>query len=416
MAPQYAPSLRSRLAPLLLFIQIGFIFMFYFCIEIDNNINANETPFREFYAEYQDVNVMVIAGFGFLSAFPVRYSFSSCGFNLLVAAVSTQWAIILNGIDSWFYRGKIRVNLKSLVVAEMCALSALISIGALMGKANPVQLVLMGLLEVSGFVLNKWLLQTLLEVPLFHSIMLLHIFGAFFGLTVTWLLYRPASEQPLEKEKLGQKTGLFSFFGTLLLWMFWPSFNSILVDHRLPGRKLSAVCATYLALAVSAVTSAGVSMLSSPQGKVNPVQLQSCIFAVALGISLPVVREPWEAMTIGFLAAAMSSAGYSYLKAYMVLALKCHDTCAVLSTHAVPGLFGWMAHLLLQIRDSDDHTMAIRFAVFHISGLLITIAMSLAMGVITGVILKANLWRPPQDRKCFDDQAYWVFPNLAVRK
>lgn len=55
----------------------------------------------------------------------------------------------------------------SLVVAEMCAASALISVGAMLGKTNPVQLVLIALLEVSGFVLNEWLLQTLLRVSSF---------------------------------------------------------------------------------------------------------------------------------------------------------------------------------------------------------------------------------------------------------
>lgn len=51
----------------------------------------------------------------------------------------------------------------SLVVAEMCAASALISIGSVLGKTNLVQLILITLLEVSGFVLNQWLLQTLLR-------------------------------------------------------------------------------------------------------------------------------------------------------------------------------------------------------------------------------------------------------------
>lgn len=52
----------------------------------------------------------------------------------------------------------------SLVVAEMCTASALISIGTILGKTNPVHLVLIALLEVTGFVLNNWLLQTLLKV------------------------------------------------------------------------------------------------------------------------------------------------------------------------------------------------------------------------------------------------------------
>ncbi|XP_044229960.1 rh blood group, D antigen [Thunnus albacares] len=418
MAPRYAPSLRSRLAPFLLFLQIGFIVIYAFCTEIENNVQKDRTTFSNFYPEFQDVNVMVILGFGFLCTFLVRYGFSGTGFNLLVAVMATQLAIILNGIESWYYRGKIRLDLKSLVVAEMCASSALIAIGTVVGKTNPVHLILIALLEVSGFVLNQWLLQTLLKVRLLNSIMLLHIFGAFFGLTLTWILYRKGSEQQFEKETFDRKTGLFSMLGAVFLWMFWPSFNAVLVDDRIPGRKLGAVCNTYLALAVSAVTAAAVSVLTSPKGKLNPIHMQSCILAggVAVGVSISAVHHPWQAMTIGFTAAVVSTIGFRYLKIHMLLAFQCHDTCAVLSTYGLPGLLGWLAHLILQLIDADNHTMAIRFAVFHISALFITVTLSLLTGIITGLLLKWNFWRPPQDNKCFDDQAFWEFPHLVVRK
>lgn len=49
MARQYAPSLRSRLAPLLLFLQIGFIVIYAFFIEIENNSNVDGTTFSNFY-------------------------------------------------------------------------------------------------------------------------------------------------------------------------------------------------------------------------------------------------------------------------------------------------------------------------------------------------------------------------------
>lgn len=52
----------------------------------------------------------------------------------------------------------------SIIKAELCAVSALISIGSVLGKTNPVQLTLIALLEVTGFALNEWLLQTLLKV------------------------------------------------------------------------------------------------------------------------------------------------------------------------------------------------------------------------------------------------------------
>ncbi|XP_028251059.1 rh blood group, D antigen [Parambassis ranga] len=416
MAPRYAPSLRSRLAPLLLSLQTGFIIIYAFYTEVKNNGTTDRNTLSNFYPEFQDVNVMVILGFGFLCTFLVRYGFSGSGFNLLVAVVATQWAIILNGIESWYYTGKIRVDLKSLVVAEMCTASVLISIGSVLGKINPVHLILIALLEVSGFVVNGWLLQTLLKVQPLTSIMMLHIFGAFFGFMVTWILYREGSEQKFEKEKFDRKTGLFSMLGTVFLWMFWPSFNSVLVDD--PQRKLGVVCSTYLALAVTAVTAAAVSVLCSPKGRLNLIHMLSCIHAggVAVGVAMSVVHYPWEAMIIGFAAALISTFGFHYLKIHMLLAFQCHDTCATLSTHGLPGLLGWLAHLLLQIKDCDDYTTAVRFAVFHICALLLTISTCLSTGLVTGLILKWSFWRPPQNKKCFDDQAYWEFPNLVVRK
>ncbi|XP_008312652.1 rh blood group, D antigen [Cynoglossus semilaevis] len=416
MAPRYAPSLRSRLAPLLLCLQTSFIVLFCFFTEIQKNSNIRGETFSSIYPGFQDVNVMLFLGFGFFFTFPVRYGFSATAFTLLVAVVATQWGIILNGLEP--HRGKIKISLKSLVEAELCTASAMISIAAVQGKTNPVQLVLISLLEVSGFILNKWVLQSLLKVSLLNSIMLLHIFGSFFGLLLTWVFYRKGCELQFEKEKYDQKSGLFSMLGTLFLWMYLPTFNSVLVDDRIPGRKLKAVCSTYLALAVSAVTAASMSSLCHPRGKVNMTQMQQCILAggVAVGVSVSGVQHPWEAMTIGFTAAVIATIGHQYLQTQMLHGFQCHDTCATLSSFGLPGLLGWVAHLLLEIRDCDDQTTAIRFAVFHICSLLITIALSLSTGLITGLLLKLEVCRRPPDNKCFDDQVYWEFPHLAERK
>jgi hypothetical protein len=70
-------------------------------------------------SEFQDVNVMVVAGFGFLGTFLVRYGFSGSGFNLLVAVIATQWSIILNGYESWIQSRRILIDLKRYVVPLM---------------------------------------------------------------------------------------------------------------------------------------------------------------------------------------------------------------------------------------------------------------------------------------------------------
>ncbi|XP_056445998.1 rh blood group, D antigen [Gadus chalcogrammus] len=416
MAPKYAPNLRSRLAPLLLFLQTGFIVICALYAEFDPYAFMFGNTSSKLYSEFQDVNVMVVAGFGFLGTFLVRYGFSGSGFNLLVAVIATQWSIILNGYESWIQSRRILIDMKSLVFAEICTASALISIGTVIGKTNPVQLILIAILEVSGFILNGWLLRTFFEVKPLYCAMQLHTFGAFFGLMLTWVMRRKGSETPFEKEKMDRKTGLFSMFGTLFLWMFWASLNSILVDEG--ERKLRIILSTYLALAVSAVAAAAVSVFTSPRGRINLDHIQKCSLSggVAIGVSMSLVHRPWVAMTIGLAAGVISTLSLRYLKGHMLLAFGCHDTCGVLSVHGLPGLLGWLAHLTLQINHMDDCTTAIRFAVFHICTLLITLSLSMSMGVITGLLVKWSFWRPPQDRKCFDDQAFWEFPKLAKKK
>lgn len=52
----------------------------------------------------------------------------------------------------------------SLVFAEMSAASSLIAMGVVIGKTNPVHLLLMSLMEVTGLILNNWLIYTLVKV------------------------------------------------------------------------------------------------------------------------------------------------------------------------------------------------------------------------------------------------------------
>uniref|UniRef100_A0A3B4CGI4 Ammonium transporter AmtB-like domain-containing protein n=1 Tax=Pygocentrus nattereri TaxID=42514 RepID=A0A3B4CGI4_PYGNA len=418
MAPRYAPSLWSRLPPLAIILQIIFIVLFAFFVEIEDLSKTDEEEFLNSYAVFQDVHVIVFLGFGFLATFLVRYGFSSVGFSMLIAAMAVQWATLLNGFlltsrSSW----TIRIKMKSLVDAEFCACSALVAMGAVHGKTNPVQLLLMSLVEVTGFVINQWLIHSFFKVSKCFTLpstmsraMSLHVFGALFGVMTSWVLYRPENELKHEKEKFSSKSGLFAMLGTLFLWMFWPSFNLALVMNKI------IAYGTYLSLAVSVVTAMAVSVLSSPRGKINLVHVQGSILAGAVAIGAAMTTVPWMDMTIGFCASLFSVLGFRYLKGHVLIAFECHDTCGVLNVHAIPGILGWFAYVVIWLSRANDTTDAIRFAVHNICILLMTVSMSLALGTITGILLKWNLWRPQQDRKCFDDQTFWEFPHLAVRK
>ena len=52
----------------------------------------------------------------------------------------------------------------------------------------------------------------------------IHSFGAYFGLTVSFVLGR--SIKPNTKPQVSYISNIFAMIGTLFLWMFWPSFNA----------------------------------------------------------------------------------------------------------------------------------------------------------------------------------------------
>ena len=72
---------------------------------------------------------------------------------------------------------------------------------------------------------------------------------------------------PTHKQSSVYHSDLFAFIGTLFLWVFFPSFNSLYADEDGQSR---AVINTYLALTASTVFTIGVSSLIG-KGKINPV-------------------------------------------------------------------------------------------------------------------------------------------------
>lgn len=112
-----------------------------------------------YYPFFQDVHVMMFIGFGFLMTFLRRYSFSSVSFNFLIAAFVLEWAVLIRGyVFDWNSITKsFEVSTKSLLHADFVCASILISFGAVLGKTNPAQLVVLALIEVVVQVWNEYI-------------------------------------------------------------------------------------------------------------------------------------------------------------------------------------------------------------------------------------------------------------------
>jgi ammonium transporter Rh len=148
---------------------------------------------QEKYALFQDVHVMIFVGFGFLMVFLKNNSWTSIGFNYLIACWAIQICILFTGLwhnivefyfDPDHHWEPINITLKYLILADFGAGAVLISFGAILGKCSIFQLWVMATFEIFFYCINEAIIVEIFKVMDIGGSMVIHTFGAFFGLSV----------------------------------------------------------------------------------------------------------------------------------------------------------------------------------------------------------------------------------------
>ncbi|RVE55726.1 hypothetical protein OJAV_G00228930 [Oryzias javanicus] len=236
--------------------------------------------------------------------------------------------------------------------------------------------------------------------------MIIHAFGAYFGLSVARVLYRPGLRNGHENDGSVYHSDLFAMIGTVFLWMFWPSFNSAIAD---PGTvQLTAVINTYLSLAACVLSAYAISSLVEHKGKLDMVHIQNATLAggVAVGTCADMAIQPFGAMLIGVVAGIISTLGFKYLSPVLASNLGIQDTCGVHNLHGMPGILGGLAGIVAVALGKKDGYPSMQAA-----ALASSLGFALIGGAITGLIMKLPVWGQPPDQNCFDDAIYWEVPE-----
>ncbi|KAM4872963.1 blood group Rh(CE) polypeptide [Thomomys bottae] len=418
MGSKYPRSMRCWLPPWALTLEVALILIFAFFTSYDVP-SGDQKALLGTYQVLQDFTVMAALGFGFLTTSFRRYGWSSMGFNLFLLALGVQWATLLEGVLEQPFQKKVVIQLSRIRLATVSAMSVLISAGAVLGKANLVQLMVMALVEVTAFTAMRWISGHIFRIEDHVGTMNIHVFSAYFGLTVAWCLSKtlPSElDKKVQKEKVQMATSpsLFAMLGTLFLWLFWPSFNSALLVEG--SERKNAVFNTYYALAVSTVTAISTSALAHPQGKINLIHIHNAILAggVAVGPSCHLISSPWVSMVLGLLAGWIAIGTANCQLVLLNRVLEIQDFSGVLATFGLPGLLGSFAYVIVMAYNVYWNPL-IGYQVFmDIGDLSLALVMGMVSGLLTGLILKFKIWRPPHKTKYFDDQIFWEFPHLAV--
>lgn len=449
-------SLRVRLPVLVAVLQVVIITLYAVFVTYDDNANAklqnNETKpmensvYRD-YPFFADVQVMIFVGFGCLLAFFRFYGFSGMVFNFLTAAFTIQWAILMQGFFQFYHGGKIHLGVINLINAEFACAVVLISFGAVLGKTSPVQLLIMALLEVPVFAVTEWAVLKYLRINDAGGSILIHLFACYFGLGVTFALYRPGLSKGHSKEITSYQSDILSVMGTLFLWVFWPSFNSALTlkgddQHR-------AILHTFIGLSSSTITAFALSALFNKRGKLTMADIQNVTLAggVTVGASVDMMISPAAAYALGIIGCTACFFGYRYLTPFLAQNMKIQDQCGIHNLHGLTGLISSTAGIcaiLLATEETYGPSMYQIFshrappegdpkllelqqlipglkpglgrtaqeqALFQLAAIFSTIAAASIGGLLTGSVMKLPFMASPNDRDCYNDEVFFDMPS-----
>ncbi|XP_074931195.1 ammonium transporter Rh type B isoform X6 [Phalacrocorax aristotelis] len=405
--PEHTAASRLRLSGLCFLLQILTIILFAVFVryspesspglcsqQLNCSWRNQDSGFQ--HPRFRDVHLQALLGFGLLMAFLGRYGPGSVAISILIVAFAVQWAVLIQGFLYFFLNGKIYVGAQSMVSADFCTAAVLVSSGALLGRVNPIQMLLLTLLGVTLFALNEYILLSLMG---------------------------PHRDKRKEQQDAGHQPDVFAVVGTIYLWIFWPSFTSATTarDNTEPWALLNA----YFSLAASTLATFVLSPVLYEESTLRMVQIQDATLAsvAMMGMAGEMLVTPFGALSAGFLAGLIPPLGFRFLTPVLRSRLKTQDTCGVHNIHGLPGILGaLLGTLLAALATADAYGGRLELvfplvaqgsrtasdqALCQLCALPVTLLLAALGGSLTGAVLQMKGLRSPSDTRYLENTVLW---------
>ena len=342
------------------------------------------------------IMAMLLVGFGFLMVFVKKYGRSALTATYLLVSVSIPLYFLK---ENFHGIGGSEGVIDKLILAEFAAASLLICAGAVLGRMKMGQYMLLAVLVVPFDAFNEWIVLNgglgLISGKVVDTggSIVIHAFGAIFGLAVAAsMTTRKEYDTPIECDDTSDR---YSLLGSMVLWVFWPSFCAALVaPEDVPRTAVNVI----LALCGSTIATYFASV--KLRGKISAADIANATLAggVAIGSTCD-LAVPGTAFAIGIMAGVVSTFGFAIIQSRLTGMTKKVDTCGVLYLHGLPGLLGGVAALFV--------VSGINFGA-QLTGILITIVLAAGTGLISGKVIAALGRRsePYLDDEEFEGEAY----------
>lgn len=330
------------------------------------------------YSRAIHIMAMLLIGFGFLMVFVRKYGRSALTATFLLVSVSIPLYMIIKKIGIFGHSNLSDIDF--LIFAEFAAASLLITTGAILGRVKMHQYIILTILFIPAYMLNEWIILEngfgLINVGTFIDTggsIVIHAFGALYGISAALsLTTKKQFEAPIEADSVSDR---FSLLGSMVLWVFWPSFCAAIVAPELITHTavnvILALCGSTAATYVMTIT--------LRNGKINTADIANATLAggVAIGSACDSVSAT-TAIIIGLVAGAISTFGFAVIQSKFQKGLKFIDTCGVFNLHGLPGLFGGLVAILVVANVNPS---------VQLLGIFVTIVISIITGLISGKII-----------------------------
>lgn len=390
------------------------------------------------YKLFQEVNIMIFFGFGFLRAFLKHYSWTAVALTLIAGILSIEfglftlicWSAIFD-VD-WHY-GKF--NFHHLLDANMCAGAVIISLGTILGKISMPQYLILILTETITVTLNYTLLRQVLKIIDVGGTLTMHLYGALFGGIFSFITFFSKNEQKRIRESrhLGSTyySNIFAIIGNLILISYFPAFNTSLINDDLYRTidkgdllkikpKFEGMINTYFALIGSIIGT----FCTSPflnNGKLVLQDILNSSFSggIAVGGCCHLINHYWVSIIFGLFTGGATTFLSNFCSKKLNLDVY-HDTANVIYYHGIPGLIGgifttiFVGNMPKIVKNDNEKKKYVyqyigtflnyynnnssgyndtinnfgRYAGVHFSAIFITIAVALACGFLAGFSIK----------------------------
>lgn len=343
------------------------------CAQTPETANLPSILEIEQYGRAIHIMAMLLIGFGFLMVFVKNYGLSALTATFLLVSTAIPTYMAMKGLGMFEEKGEI----EQFILAEFAAASLLIAAGAILGRVKMYQYILLGLLFIPFYLFNEWVIVDdafgiIGKVADTGGSIVIHAFGAIFGVSAAiFLTTKQQRSIPVEADHTSDR---FSLLGSMVLWVFWPSFCAALVpSEAIPYTVINvflALCGSTLATYVASVTI---------RGKINAADIANAALAggVAIGSTCDFASHG-GAMIIGVVAGVLSTVGFAIIQKREERFFRLVDTCGVSNLHGIPGLFGGFVAIF--VVDGLD-------AGSQLKGILCTIVVAIIGGLLTGKIV-----------------------------